>query len=404
MPTPMTGAAATAGGRRSGVADADALAARLPAPVAGPRPARRAHACWRSPCPSNWPRRAWRGCHRSPASTPSSPARSPSPCWARPRSCRWAPTPPSPRSSRRGSPTSRRSGRRTMWHWCRCWPSWWACWWRSSACCGLGWIADFLSAPIITGFLAGVAIIIVGAPTPRPSRTALGVGRHGAPRGGGGSDTSRHVNGLSVLISVAVFAVVMAAEHIDRKFPGALLGLVGSTLVVAAAAICAPTVWRCSAPSPISAPHVGVSDLSWSSLGPGRRPSRAWWPSSYSARPPPPRAPSPTRAAYKVDVNRDFVGVGAGGIVAGLAGAFATNASPARTGAVAVSGRAHPTGRAWPPRPAWCSLIPAAGLLTDVPAGHAGRHPHLRGHTDVPRRRSWRRCCASTAGSSASPS
>jgi MFS superfamily sulfate permease-like transporter len=65
-------------------------------------------------------------------------------------------------------------------------------------------------------------------------------------------------------------------------------------------------------------------------------------------------------------VNRDFVGVGAAGIVSGLFGAFATNASPARTAAVeSAGGRSQLAGMT--AAGAVVMLVPAAGLLTDVP-------------------------------------
>ena len=69
---------------------------------------------------------------------------------------------------------------------------------------------------------------------------------------------------------------------------------------------------------------------------------------------------------YAVDVNRDFVGVGAGSVLSGLVGAFAANASPARTGAVAsAGGRTQLAGLA--AAAAVVLVVPAAGLLTDVP-------------------------------------
>src|SRR5665213_785517 len=97
----------------------------------------------------------------------------------------------------------------------------------------LGWIAEFLSAPIITGFLAGVAVIIVVHQLPD---------LFGLP-GAGGSTVHRitlvvnhlgETNSWALGIGAAVFAIVVAAERIDRRLPGALVGLVGSTVAVAA--------------------------------------------------------------------------------------------------------------------------------------------------------------------------
>jgi len=72
------------------------------------------------------------------------------------------------------------------------------------------------------------------------------------------------------------------------------------------------------------------------------------------------------QGGYDVDVNRDFVGVGAGSIVAGLGGAFAADASPGRTAAVAsAGGRTQLSGLL--AAGFVVLLVPAAGLLKDVP-------------------------------------
>ena len=72
------------------------------------------------------------------------------------------------------------------------------------------------------------------------------------------------------------------------------------------------------------------------------------------------------QGSYQVDVNRDFLGVGAGNVVAGLVGAFPVDASPPRTAAVvSASGRTQLAGLA-----AACALvllIPGVALLEDLP-------------------------------------
>jgi len=227
----------------------------------------------------------------------------------------------------------------------------------------LGWIADFLSTPIITGFLGGVAVIIVVHQL--PDLFAL------APVSGATihrvSDVIGHLgraNGWAVGIGVAVFAVVSAAERIDRKLPAALFGLVGSTLVVAAAGLHGHGVPVLGTVAH-GAPTIGLKDLSWSSLG------QVVPIAAVVALVILSQTAATTRAFadqgdYDVDVNRDFVGVGAGSILAGLAGSFPANASPARTGAVAsAGGRTQFAGLA--AAAGVVLVIPAAGLLHDVP-------------------------------------
>ena len=113
------------------------------------------------------------------------------------------------------------------------------------------------------------------------------------------------------------------------------------------------------------APHVGLTGLSFTSLG------QVLPIAGVVALVVLSQTAATTRAfadqgGYEVDVNRDFVGVGAGSVLSGLVGSFATNASPARTGAVAsAGGRTQVVGLA--AAAAVVLVVPAAGLLTDVP-------------------------------------
>jgi sulfate permease, SulP family len=227
----------------------------------------------------------------------------------------------------------------------------------------LGWISEFLSAPIISGFLAGVAVIIVVHQLPDffglPSTSGTTVHRV--------ADVVRHLgstNGWTLGLGLAVFAVVLAAEKVNRRIPGALFGLVGSTVLVAAVGLHAHGVAVLGTVSH-SAPHVGLTHLSWSSLGhvlPVAVVVALVVVSQTAAT----TSAFATQDGFDVDVGRDFIGVGAGSILSGLFGSFAVNASPARTAAVTSTGgktQASGLGAAV----VMLALIPAAGLLTDVP-------------------------------------
>jgi SulP family sulfate permease len=227
----------------------------------------------------------------------------------------------------------------------------------------LGWIAEFLSAPIISGFLGGVAIIIVVHQLP----DLLGL------PGASGSTLHRvcvalsdlhRINWWSLGIGVGVFTVVVVAERVDRRLPGALVGLIGSTVLVAALKLRTHGVMVLGA-VPHGAPHLGLHGLSWSALA-------AVAPiAGVVALVIVSQTAATTRAfadegAYEVDVNRDFLGVGAGNVVAGLVGAFPVDASPPRTAAVvSVSGRTQVAGLA--AAGALVLLIPAVALLEDLP-------------------------------------
>ena len=227
----------------------------------------------------------------------------------------------------------------------------------------LGWIAEFLSAPIITGFLAGIAVTIVVHQIPDLFGLAAASGStvHRI------AFTVAHLgqtNGWALGIGVAVFAIVIAAERIDRRLPGALVALVASTILVAVLGLHGDGVAVLGNVAH-GAPRVGLVGLSWSTL------SSVGPIAGVVALVVVTQSAATTRAfadqgGYRVDVGRDFLGVGAGSIAAGLLGAFPVNASPPRTAAVvAASGRTQVAGLV--AAAAILLLVPAAGLLKDVP-------------------------------------
>jgi SulP family sulfate permease len=227
----------------------------------------------------------------------------------------------------------------------------------------LGWISEFLSAPIISGFLAGVAVIIVVHQLPDlfglPSVSGTTLHRV--------TDVVRHLgstNGWTLGIGVAVFALVMTAERLNKRIPGALFGLVASTAVVAAAGLHAHGVAILGTVAH-AAPHVGLSHLSFTSLG-HVLPLAAVVALVVVSQSAATTSAFAARDGYHLDVGRDFIGVGAGSILSGLVGSFAVNASPARTAAVeSTGGRTQAAGLG--AAVVMVALIPAAGLLTDVP-------------------------------------
>jgi SulP family sulfate permease len=227
----------------------------------------------------------------------------------------------------------------------------------------LGWVAEFLSAPIIIGFLCGVAVIIVAHQLPD---------FFGLPPTGG---TNQHrvgyvlthlsqANGWAVAIGLGVLAVLVVAKRIDPRIPGALIGMVLSTALVAALDLEAhgvPVLGTIKA----GAPHLGLSGLSWStvqSLAPL---------AAVVALVVVTQTAATTRAfadlgGYDVDAGRDFLAVGGGSVLAGVSGSFPVDASPPRTGAVAAAGgrtQAGPLGAAV----VIIVLIPFAGIFKDVP-------------------------------------
>ena len=228
----------------------------------------------------------------------------------------------------------------------------------------LGWIAEFLSTPIVTGFLSGVAVIIVVHQLP----DLLGL-----PSAGG---TNLHrvayvlthlsqVNGWTLAIGVAVLAVMVVSARLDRRIPGctdrsgrldrarAALGLQAHGVAVLG------TVAD-------GAPHLGSAGLSWSTLG-SLAPLAA-----VVALVVVTQSAATTRAfaeqgGYDVDAGRDFLGVGAGSVAGRAGGLLPGGRQPAAHGGGRHGRRPRPRPAHSPPPRLVVLLIPVAGVLKDVP-------------------------------------
>jgi sulfate permease, SulP family len=199
----------------------------------------------------------------------------------------------------------------------------------------LGWIADLLSIPVTTGFLAGISVHILisqlpgilGQPSPDgPMLQRLAI-------------LAAHLNEanpFTLLIGLGVLAVVALSERIDARIPGALIGLLlaggaaalfglegRGVSVLGAVSAGLPAI----AVPPISARHLtGLVSLSLI-IAVVVMVQTAATTRSF-----------PSDPAEPPDVDRDFVGVGVGSVLSGMIGAFPVNASPPRTAVVCETG------------------------------------------------------------------
>ncbi len=226
----------------------------------------------------------------------------------------------------------------------------------------LGWIAELLSAPITTGFLAGVAIVIVIHQLP----DLLGLPAVGGSNLHQLSSVVRNLssaNAATAAIGLGTFAVTLALARIDRRIPGALIALVASTAVVSAADL---TDHGVAVLGTIAngAPHFGLPGVSVHTIG------QVAPIAAIIALVVVTQSAATARAfaddGDEPDVGRDLLGVGAGNVLAGLVGSFALNASPPRTAAARdAGGRSQISGLL--AAGLLIALVPATGLLSDVP-------------------------------------
>jgi MFS superfamily sulfate permease-like transporter len=199
----------------------------------------------------------------------------------------------------------------------------------------LGGIANLLSTPVMVGFLAGISVHILVSQMPG----VLGLEAPKGPMLDKIGVLAQHLgdaNFHTVAIGFGVLAVVAGSEAISAKIPGALIGLVAATAAVIAAGLESKGV-NVVGTVPASLPTPSLPDIAaqqWAKLVPLSlliaivvMVQTAATTRSFPSDPDKP-----------ADVDRDFLGAGAGSILAGLFGAFPVNASPPRTGIVSETG------------------------------------------------------------------
>jgi sulfate permease, SulP family len=199
----------------------------------------------------------------------------------------------------------------------------------------LGGIANLLSAPVTVGFLAGISVHILVSQMP----AVLGLPSPGGPMLERIAVLARHLgqaNVFTLCIGFGVLGVVAISEALNARIPGALIGLVAATAAVILAGLENKGVSVVGSVSG-TLPTPSFPDLSlerWARLVPLSLLIAIVVMVQTAAT----TRSFPSDPDQPADVDRDFLGAGAGSILAGLFSAFPVNASPPRTGIVAETG------------------------------------------------------------------
>ncbi len=96
----------------------------------------------------------------------------------------------------------------------------------------MGWLADFLSAPIVAGFMAGIGVIIVVHQLPRALGVAAGASRWPAGSTRCHTSSRRPTAGPSRSAAVTL-GLMLAGERVNPRWPTALVAVVGASVVAA---------------------------------------------------------------------------------------------------------------------------------------------------------------------------
>ena len=199
-----------------------------------------------------------------------------------------------------------------------------------------GWLATLLSIPVTTGFLAGISIHIIVGELP----TLLGI-----------SEEKGHLllrlfhilgrlgeaNPYALALGAGVLAVTFGTARISSKVPGALIGVVGAGVVVALFHLQARGVSLLGA-LPVALPHLALPSLPGAAEFGHLVPLALVVAMVCIMQTSAVASTFPSEKGAPDDVSRDFAGVGAGSIVAGLIGSFSVDSSPPSTAIVVESG------------------------------------------------------------------
>jgi MFS superfamily sulfate permease-like transporter len=192
----------------------------------------------------------------------------------------------------------------------------------------LGWLADFLSAPIVAGFLSGIGVIIIVHQLPR----VFGV------TGGGDSVVQRlnalfhnlgHISTWSLVISLGTLAVMVVGEKINARLPWALVGVLVATILASALSLSAHGVQELGTVI-VGAPtwRIRLFGLhEWSVVVTTSITLLVVIMSQSAAT----ARTSADEIGVADNLSRDFVGIGLANVATGMLGSFPVNASPART-------------------------------------------------------------------------
>ncbi|HEY2177813.1 MAG TPA: SulP family inorganic anion transporter [Caulobacteraceae bacterium] len=227
----------------------------------------------------------------------------------------------------------------------------------------MGWIGNLLSAPVTLGFLAGIAVHIAVSQLP----AALGLP---APAGstleriGALVRLAPHANLVALAVAGAVVAIIAAAHALSPRLPGALPAVILASVAAGALHLSQhglTLLGHVAGGLPrLALPAVTAADLLHLAPLAVLIALVVMVQTAATARsfPPP---------GGQADAEGDFIGLGAGNILAGILGAFPVNASPPRTAIAAESGARSQIGGLVAVAAVLAVLIAGTGVLGAIP-------------------------------------
>ena len=229
----------------------------------------------------------------------------------------------------------------------------------------LGWVAQFLSEPIVTGFVAGLVVLIVVGEIPALAGLAT-------PTGGIFERVAVLIrdfgdfHGLTLVVGATSLAVLFVGSHFAPRVPWSLLVLVGGILVSNQLDLSAKGVHVVGdVPTGLPIPSIPVVDVSlWSGIITGGLAIAAVGIAEGLAAV---RTFAPSGAVDPETDNEEFVAHGAADLASGLFGGMGVGGSLSKTAANARAGAYTQMSSVAAAVVVLGFVFFAAGLLADLP-------------------------------------
>ncbi len=199
----------------------------------------------------------------------------------------------------------------------------------------LGFLADFLSKPVVTGFVIGLSFTIVIGQLPKLL---------GYPAGSGSLlqqlalmvQSIPDMNVPTAVLGIGTLALIAALRRLAPRVPGALVALVGGIALSVALGLSSQgvdVVGEVATGVPLPGlPRIGLGEITSLLVGAAGLVVLAGGESLGGAR------AFAARHHYRLDADQELVAVGASNIASGLFGGFAVDASMSQSATAEAAG------------------------------------------------------------------
>ncbi len=228
----------------------------------------------------------------------------------------------------------------------------------------LGRIADFLSRPILAGYVFGSGLLIIGSQLTALFGIDVDKALYATDLGGIVRNLG-DTNLLALAIGAGAIVIVMGLRRVNRRIPGALVVVVASIVLVAVFGLDSEVEVVGSFPSGVptpSFPGVGL-DTVLTLIGPAVAVALLVYPDSVLTG-----RSLAVVGKYRLDADREFFGVGAANIGAGFLGGIPVNGSQSRSFVAGDAGAKSQVANLWAAGFVLLTLLFLSGIFAFLPS------------------------------------